>query len=229
MSHPENDRCTEQSAIDLLLIRIKSGDNDAFAELVGRYSLVLRRTAYSILRNLEDAEDAVQETFLRVYTRIDTFQGTSAFSTWVTRIAINSCLMHLRQKRTRPASSLEELTDGDASAFLPLKDPAPDPESECINAQQNERLYDAVLRLPPRFRDIAMEQMFAEASIRELAEKSGVSISAAKSRLHRARRMLHRRLTCCSAKGSIKNDESMRAVRIEISTIGGRAMLDGDE
>ncbi|MCU1323481.1 MAG: polymerase, sigma-24 subunit, subfamily [Acidobacteriaceae bacterium] len=90
---------------------LRLGDGDAFAVLTRRYEKRLLRIAILITKNTEDSEDAVQEAFLKAYWRIETFRGQSSFSTWLTRIVINTCLMQLRKNRTRPHVSLDETNE----------------------------------------------------------------------------------------------------------------------
>jgi RNA polymerase sigma-70 factor (ECF subfamily) len=180
----------QTAGTDALIELVRSGDHNAFSELMGRYDSRIRRTAYAILKNREDVDDAMQETYLRVFRKVHTFEGTSAFSTWLTRIAINTSLMRLRQKRARPAFSFEDLTDGDGSFFLPLSDVGPSPEQEYLNSELKTRLHEAMGRLPAKFKDIIQDQIYSELPMRELAEKRGLTVAAAKSRVCRARKML---------------------------------------
>jgi len=98
--------------------------------------------------------------------------------------------MRLRQRRFRQTSSIEELTDGDASSFLPLADVRLDPEQQSCTADMRRRLYAAVRRLPSHLREIAEDQIYLELPMKDLAEKRSMTIAAAKSRAHRARKLL---------------------------------------
>src|SRR5882757_1159894 len=146
MKDPKASSSLQQTDTNVLVQLARSGDCDAFTELMLRHDSVVRRTAFSILKNLEDAEDVAQESYLKVFRKVHTFEGSSKFSTWLTRIVINTSLMRLRQKRSRPAFSLEELTDGDVSSFLPLADPCLDPEQHSCRADLRTRLYEAVCK-----------------------------------------------------------------------------------
>ena len=148
MADTEFSSSLRHTDVNFLIQLVRAGDTDAFSELITRYQSRVFRTAYSILKNSEDAEDAMQETYLRVFNKIHTFEGTSAFSTWLTRIVINTCLMRLRQKRTRPTMSFDELNDGDGSSFLPLAAVGPNPEQAFLSADLKQRLHKAVHRLP---------------------------------------------------------------------------------
>jgi RNA polymerase sigma-70 factor (ECF subfamily) len=180
----------EHLDVDSLVQLARRNDSEAFNELMRRHQGAVRRTAYSILKNFEDAEDAAQETYLRVFKKLDSFEGASKFSTWLTRIAINTSLMRLRQQRLRSAFSLEELTDGDSSSFVPLMDPGLGPEEHTRVLELRTRLNDAMLTLPTHLREIAEDQIYAELSIKDLADRRGITVAAAKSRVYRARKLL---------------------------------------
>ncbi len=183
-----------QAGTDLLVQLARSGDCEACSELMRRYDSLVRRTAYSILKNFEDAEDVAQECYLKVFTKVHTFEGSSKFSTWLTRIVINTSLMHLRQRRSRPTSSIEDLTEGDVSSFLPLADPSLSPEQQSCSADIRSRLYEAVSKLPKKLREIAEGQIYAELPMKDLADRRGITLAAAKSRAYRAHKILIRSL-----------------------------------
>jgi len=190
MADTEFSSSLRHTDVNFLIQLVRAGDTDAFSELITRYQIRVFRTAYSILKNSEDAEDAMQETYLRVFNKIHTFEGTSAFSTWLTRIVINTCLMRLRQKRTRPTMSFDELNDGDGSSFLPLAAVGPNPEQAFLSADLKQRLHKAVHRLPASLREVAQDQIYGELLMQQVADKRGLSVAAAKSRAYRARKML---------------------------------------
>src|ERR1700723_2580335 len=92
---------------EVLVAAAKSGDHAAFVELWARHSNTAFKTAYRIMRNQDDAEDAIQEAWMKAYVHLNTFDGRAKFSTWLTRITINSALMTLRRRRTHPETSME--------------------------------------------------------------------------------------------------------------------------
>jgi RNA polymerase sigma-70 factor, ECF subfamily len=150
----------------------------------------MRRTALAILRNAEDAEDVAQEAALRAFTKINSFQGNSAFSTWLNRIVINTCLMRLRHRRARPSSSLDELMDSDRAPFLVLAASGPDPEQQYCDAELRRELYRAVNRLPDGLREVIKDKIYGEATVQDLAGKRGLTVGAVKSRVHRGQKIL---------------------------------------
>jgi RNA polymerase sigma-70 factor (ECF subfamily) len=179
-----------EASDEALVISAKAGMNLAYDELCRRHSASTLRAIRRITRSKEDAEDAMQECLLKAYLHLKAFDGRSAFSTWLTRIAINSALMLLRKKRTRPESSL----DDDIRPPLQLSDPALDPEILFLKQERHFALRRAVRRLPRLLREAAEICYFEEASLSEVAERAHTSLAATKSRLHRAKKSLFRAL-----------------------------------
>lgn len=171
----------------LLVLTAKSGDFGAFVELRKRHSSKLLGAAYRITRNLEDAEDAVQDSFLKAYLHLDRFEGRSSFGTWLTRIAINSSLMILRKKRSCEISIDRTNRDSEVSEAWELPDFKEDPELSYMRTEREEMLQSAILRLRPGLRRVIELQQSHDYSTKELAQILGISVPAAKSRLLRAR------------------------------------------
>src|ERR1700727_1987581 len=122
-----------------LVAPAKDGDHQAYAELWRRHSKQILRTVLRITRDVADAEDTLLETFLKAYIHIGGFEGRSAFSSWLTRIAINSALMLLRKKRSQPVYSFESGSDVDDFNLSEPVETSRSPEESCIqNALQNE-------------------------------------------------------------------------------------------
>ena len=178
-------------ADELLVASAKEGQHAAFAELCRRHRSMALRVIQRITRNREDAEDALQDTFCRAFVHLRAFDGRSSYSTWFTRIAINSALMVLRKKRAAPAGSLEE----DAMGYQRVPHPGSDPERSYLQWEREHAVRRAVQRLPPVLRSVAEIRYGQESSVCEVAEQMGISVAAAKSRLMRARRSLHMTLS----------------------------------
>ena len=173
---------------DLLVTAAKTGDLSAFVELRERHSTKILRTLYLITKNREDAEDALQETFLKVFIHLKRFETRSSFSSWATRIAVNSALMILRKKRTCREISIDNAVDDcDTTGRLELRDFSEDPEHCYARREKEEFLKRAMLRLRPALRDVIELRLTEESSMQELAECLGISMAAAKSRLLRAK------------------------------------------
>ena len=166
----------------------KLGDSDAFVQLSELHSDRLLRTIYRITRNRHDAEDAVQDAMLRAFSHLKAFQEKSSFSTWLTRIAINSALMILRKKRGCYEIPFYGIDDsGDNYECWELKSPAENPESRLARKEREELLRDAILRLPQSLREVVELRQARDYSTREIAQALGISVPAVKSRLSRAK------------------------------------------
>lgn len=169
----------------------KKGHPDAFGELYARHSQKILRATLRITRNRQDAEDALQDTFLNAFVHLGSFDGRSSFSTWLTRIAINSALMKLRKIRACSEISRDTPLDAfeDSVTFDPV-DPRPDPEEQLAQQQREHIVMGAISKLRPALRQAIDLRRFQEFSIKETARTLSVSIQAAKSRLHHARTKL---------------------------------------
>jgi len=174
-----------------LMLSAQAGSTSAFEDLQSLYARRLYSTIVRITKNREDAEDALQETFLHAYSALHTFQGRSGVSSWLTRIAINSALMVLRKRRNR-AEVFFDLSDGESdgvSTWEP-KDTTPNPEQQYAQRQRHARLVSALQTLEPNLRLPLQLQMISDCSLEEIAETLGTSVASIKSRLFRARRRL---------------------------------------
>jgi RNA polymerase sigma-70 factor (ECF subfamily) len=178
----------KQMSDEWLVSAARDGYANAFAELRDRHSSKILRTTYRITRNWEDAEDALQDSFLKAFTHLKKFEGRSSFSSWVTRIAINMSLMILRKKR-RSKELLIDPGDNDSESYdrwEPL-DLSEDPERRYARHERAELLRRAIRRLRPALRTAVELQQAQDYSVQELADSLGISLAAAKSRLLRAR------------------------------------------
>ena len=174
-----------------LVAAAQTGSAAAFAELRDIYSPRVFRTILAITKNREDAEDALQDAFLRAYLALKNFEGRANFYSWLTRIAINSALMLLRKRRARPEISLAPVTEHpEESLPQEFRDTAPNPEQVCEQRQHQVRLMRAIRKLEPRLRVVVEIQMKQDCSVRDIAKKLEISEAAVKSRLYRARARL---------------------------------------
>jgi RNA polymerase sigma-70 factor (ECF subfamily) len=176
---------------DALVAAAKSGDHRAFAELWTRHSKTTFNMAYRITGNRDDAEDAIQDTWMKAYTHLNTFDGRAKVSTWLTRIAMNSSLMILRRKRAHPETSIE-VTDGDSWQHFEIADHARNAEELYSAHERVERLRRAIRRLTPNLRSVLEMHQSSDSSMKEVAEFAGISIAATRSRLLRAKKTLRR-------------------------------------
>ena len=187
---------TDPPSEELVLVRAaKTGDDKAFGELVRRYDRNVFRIAQHITQNREDAEDVVQDAFLKAYTNLQQFQEQSKFYTWLVRIAVNEALMKLRRRRPERTVSLdEEIKTEDDSVPREVADWAPNPEQNYNQAELKEILSRTIQGLPPGFRTVFILRDVEGLSTEETAEALELSVPAVKSRLLRARLQLRERL-----------------------------------
>jgi RNA polymerase sigma-70 factor, ECF subfamily len=179
-----------------LVARAKAGDPAAFSELVSHYDRRVFRMAKQITQNDDDAEDVLQEAFLKAYTHLDDFQGNSKFYTWIVRIAVNEALMKLRKRRSDRSVPLDEPIDtGEDEVAREIAVWDQNPEDTYSREELAELLDQAVQSLKPAYRTVFVLRDIEELSIEETAEALGLSISAVKSRLLRARLQLREKLT----------------------------------
>lgn len=171
-----------------LLETARSSNEQAFVELIGRHAQMVQRKIFRILRNQEDTEDVVQEALFRAYAHLGEFRGTCAFSTWLTRIAINLALMLLRKRRLRTEVSFDQPRDClQAWGDWEYPDSSPNAEQAYASRQTADLLARAVKRLPSRYRNVVEQYHGKERSLQEAADSLGITVAAAKSRLLRAR------------------------------------------
>ena len=176
---------------EILIGAARSGDHPAFLELWMRHSGRVFKTAYRITGNRYDAEDAFQDTWMRAYMHLNTFDGKAQFSTWLGRIVINSSLLILRRKRSHPETSIE-ITDGDTWRHLDTADRAKNVEELYARHESVERLRRAIRCLKPPLRSVVERYQANDSSLNELAEFAGISVAATKSRLYRAKKTLRK-------------------------------------
>jgi RNA polymerase sigma-70 factor (ECF subfamily) len=158
------------------------GEQVAFGQLMHRYAGAVYNLAYRMLGDAQDAEDASQEIFLRAYTRLTSFDRTRRFSTWLLSIASNYCIDRLRRRR------FAWLTLDDVAFALPSHERGP--ERSALEREERDRVQAALRRLPDHYRLVLVLRYWQEMSYNEIAEVTGLTESALKTRLHRARHML---------------------------------------
>jgi RNA polymerase sigma-70 factor (ECF subfamily) len=177
---------------EVLIAAAKLGDHQAFLELWTRHSSRVFKVTYRITGNREDAEDAIQDAWMKTYLHLNTFDGRAQFTTWLTRIAINSSLVILRRKRARPETSMD-IGDGDTPQWE-IADQTKSVEELYTGQERVERLKRAICRLQPTLRNVVEIHQSEDRSVKEVAELAGISVAATKSRLLRARKILRRLL-----------------------------------
>lgn len=179
-----------------LVSQAREGDTAAFGELVRRYERKIFRLAQHVTQNREDAEDVLQETFMKAYEHLDQFKGDSKFYTWIVRIAVNQALMKLRRRKTDKTVSIDETIDtGEDTVVREIAAWDENPEQQYTRDELGGILDTAVRSLEPLYRSVFVLRDIEELSTEETAEALGLSVPAVKSRLLRARLQLREKLT----------------------------------
>ncbi len=203
---------TGDTSEELLLVQAaKRGEISAFEQLVKRYDRNVFRIAQHITQNREDAEDVVQDAFLKAYQNLGQFQGNSKFYTWLVRIAVNEALMKLRKRKSDKTVSMDEdVETEDGSVPREVSDWSPNPEQLFNQSELNEILTKTIQGLPASFRTVFVLRDVEGLSTEETAETLGLSIPAVKSRLLRARLQLRDRLTRFFRKAKPKDGDKQQ-------------------
>jgi RNA polymerase sigma-70 factor, ECF subfamily len=189
-SHHETNYARNDSDVsdDDLITAAQRGDHDAFVELCARYSSGVKRRILGIVRNQEDAEDALQDTLLRAYTHLTSFRRSCKFSTWLTTIGVNSALMTIRKRRVRRETNAtrSSLETGTLELQEPI-DRSLGPEGIYVKQEAFLLVRREVEKLRPSLRSVVNHYYRSECSLVETANSLGISLPAAKSRILRGR------------------------------------------
>ena len=175
-----------------LVAAAKQGQVDALGALCQPLARKLIHSAQRITRNREDAEDAIQDAFLSAFIHIKNFDGRSSFSTWLTRIAINSALMKLRKKRSSREILIGPGESGANGVGWDVPDHSANPEELCVQLEKERILRESICELRPTIRQVVEIQQLQEIPMKEAARMIGVSLTAAKARLFHGRRALRK-------------------------------------
>jgi len=179
---------------ETLVLRAQKGDTGAFDELVRRYTSIVYRILYKILRHDEDTQDALQDTFVSAYRALPRFRQDARFSTWIYRIATNAALMKARARKTNLVSLDHPTEDPDAQNAWELPDWSATPDEEIMTSETRRIMEDAIQALPPEQRAAFVLHDIQDLSSAETAQAMGITVSAVNSRLHRARVFLRDRI-----------------------------------
>lgn len=186
------------------VFQAQKGDGEAFTQLVETYQKPVYNLCYRMLGDPNDAEDAAQEAFLRAFQHLDRYDARRSFATWLLSIAAHYCIDRLRRRKFSIFSIDEE--DDDSPAFeIPDAD-APNPERESVRREEKEKLHAVLQSLEPTDRAAIVMRYWHDSSEIEIAEALGLTVSAVKSRLHRARLALGKRWE----ESTIKQDPKRR-------------------
>ena len=174
---------SDQEVVD----RVRAGETALYEVIMRRYNQRLYRIGRAILHNDAEAEDVMQDAYVRAYAHLNQFSGRAPFATWLTRIAVNESLARLRLRNRNQQLDPTE-TDGELSMKITCK--SPDPEQSASHAQLRELLEQAVLKLPEHYRTVVMLRHIEELSTAETAEALDLTEENVKVRLHRGHGMI---------------------------------------
>ncbi len=181
-----------------LVARARKGEQEAFEQLLNRYQARITRLVFSILKDLMDTEEVVQDVFLTAFEKLDQFRGDSRFSTWVHRIAVNAALMRKRRGRTGVEVPLEELMpafDDRGHIAVSVADWTEQADDPVLRQEARAVIQEAVAGLDDKYQTVFLLRDVEGLSTEETASALGLGVPAVKSRLHRARLFLRRELS----------------------------------
>lgn len=174
-----------------LMVAAQAGDYQSFEELVRRYHDRVFRLALGMTKNEQEAEEAVQDTFLHVFRSLPTFRRDSAPGSWIFRIAANSALMLLRTKRRKPLLSIEDVpqsaNDKRLKSVWPAAEWTRQPDEKLLSRELAHHLEDAITRLPEKYRLVLLLRDVEGLDNEQVAETLGLTLPTVKARLHRSR------------------------------------------
>ena len=178
-------RNSEELSDQAVITRVRAGERDLFEIIMRRYNQRLYRAARSILRNEAEAEDVVQDAYVRAYTHLGQYAGRAKFSTWLTRIAVNEAIRRLRRRRHR--DDLLRL-----AATTPLT--AEGPDRQVAVKEVRQIMESAIARLPSAYRSVVRLRDVEDLSTAEAADRLGIPSATVKTRLHRGHTLLRESL-----------------------------------
>ena len=180
---------------DLNLVeKFIEGSEESFEELIKRYSTKVYNLAFRLTKNAEDAEEVLQDVFSTVFRKVHRFEGKSAFSSWIYRVTMNAAFMKLRKRRRQRSIYIDDLHESVRERWVCKKSEENSGVEVTYRNQLREALEKSVLRLPQEYRGVFVLRDINGLTNKEVGKILGLSLPAVKSRLHRARHMLKRRL-----------------------------------
>lgn len=170
------------------------GDQRAFAELVALYQDKLFHMAYRMLNNRQEAEDVVQETFLRVHKNLERYDENLKFSTWIYRIATNLCIDRLRKRKPTYSLDAESSEHEGLDGYSMIPSDNRTPESEMLLSETQRIIHEAIDSLPPKYKTVMMLRYIQELSLQEISDVLDMPVTTIKTRVHRGREFLRKKL-----------------------------------
>jgi RNA polymerase sigma-70 factor, ECF subfamily len=182
--------------IETRLVRLsRDGDRRAFSELVDMYKDKIYYLAYRMLNNVQEAEDVVQETFLRVFKNLDRYDEKQKFSTWIYRIATNLSIDRLRKRKAVYSLDAGMAPDGEGTDYYStLASTDPSPEGQLILTETQQTIRRAIDQLPEKYKSVVILRYMHDMSLQEISEVLNMPVTTVKTRVHRGREYLRKKL-----------------------------------
>jgi len=170
------------------------GDQQAFAEIVGLYQDKLYHMAFRMLGSRQEAEDVVQEAFLRVYRNLDRYDEGMKFSTWIYRIATNLCIDRLRKRKATYSLDAESAEHEGLDGYAVIPNDDRTPESEMLLSETQRIVRQAIETLPAKYKSVMVLRYLHDLSLQEIGEVLDMPVTTVKTRVHRGREFLRKKL-----------------------------------
>ncbi|MBW5448205.1 RNA polymerase sigma factor SigW [Cohnella sp. CFH 77786] len=172
----------------------RKGDQRAFAEIVSLYKDKLYHLAYRMTGNRQEAEDVVQDTFLRVFKNLERYDENQKFSTWIYRIATNQCIDRLRKRRNVYSLDAESSDHEGLDGYAMMPSDERTPESELIQSETQRLIHQAIETLPVKYKSVMVLRYLQDLSLQEISEVLDMPVTTIKTRVHRGREFLRKKL-----------------------------------
>ena len=177
-----------------LIQRALGGEQDAYQALLGRYQKTVFHIVIKIIRNSDDAQDLVQETFMRAFNTLESYRSEFRFSTWLCKIAANCSIDYLRKKKIKAYSMDKPFQTKNGTVEVELEDKGANPEEHLLRKQKIISIEEAIQSLPPKYKQVIVYRHHDDKSYEELARIMGIPIGTVKARIFRARELLKKKL-----------------------------------
>lgn len=186
------DALIDRNAEDIAAVKaiLDDGKKDAFAILQNKYQKIIASLIRKMVKDEDDIDDLTQETFIKVFNALHTYQAQYSFSSWIYRIASNTCIDYLRKKRFPTISLSKPLENIEDDIFFEIEDNTYLPDKNVLNDEKMKVLNDAIAQLPENYREIIKLRHEEELDYNEIAEKLGIPLGTVKAHLFRARKIL---------------------------------------
>lgn len=174
--------------------KVLDGDNSAFHFLQDKYTVLVSSLIRRMIYNEQDVEDLTQETFIKAYKALNSFQFKYTFSAWIYRIASNNCIDFLRKKRFQTLSLDQSIGDEDSNYYIQIEDSSNIPDLNVLFNERKQALNEAIAKLPEKYREIIHLRHELELDYSEIAEQLKIPLGTVKAHLFRARKLLYSKL-----------------------------------